>query len=90
MALDDMKPRSGRSQNGNRYTEQPHQVHMRFITGHLRPHNISWSHFSHFMKSDDYPIAGTRKQRIEGTAKAIDSDPGFVETVVNQMKNRRK
>jgi hypothetical protein len=86
MGLEDMESRVTASRSGKQYEEQPHQVHMRFIKQHLSSRNMSWNQFGSYIKNPNYPLSGTRKQKIEKTALAIDKDPANLDSIIEHMK----
>ena len=88
MGLEDMTPQRSPRRNGEEWVEQPHQVHMRYIKEHLRGRNISWNQFGGYINSPDYPLSGSRKQKLEQTAVALDKDPGFIDTVLKHMEGK--
>lgn len=86
MGLENMEPRVTFSRSGKRYEELPHQVHMRFIKQHLRSRNISWNQFGGYLNKPDYPLSGSRNQKLEKTAMALDKDPAYLDAILKHMK----
>lgn len=85
--LGDMEPLNIRF-NGKDHVELPHQMHMRYIKQHLQNRNMSWVQFGTYINSPEYPLSGTRKQKLAKTAMALDKDPGYLEGIVRHMEGK--